>query len=75
MGCNIPSQNLPLTNLFSAQRHFQPRSTVLQPPGESLQKGRKHGQEEKPGDDVLDQGAVPEICGGDDGQAAVLLRL
>ena len=57
------------------QRHLQPRGSVLQPPGESLQEGRQHGQKEKPGDDVLDQGAVPEICRGDDGQAAVLLCL
>ena len=41
--------------------------SVLQPPGESLQEGRQHGQKEKSGDDVLDQGAVPEICRGDDG--------
>ena len=29
--------------------------------------GRQYGEKEKPRDDVLDQGAVPEICRGDDG--------
>ena len=57
-----------------AQRHLQPRGTVLQPPGKSLQEGRQHGKKEKPGNDVLDQGAVLEICRGNDGQAIVFLR-
>ena len=39
------------------------------------QKGWQYGEKEKPRDDVLDQGAVLEICRGDDGQTAILLCL
>ena len=57
----------------STECHFQSRCSLLQPPGQSLQKGREHGKEEESGDAVLDKGRVSEICRGYDGQAPFLL--
>ena len=56
-----------LSAIFNhAVRYYNLRENPCKTAGE-------HGQKEKPGDVVLDQGGVSEICGGYDGQASIVL--
>ena len=59
---------------WTTQCHLKPCSPVLR--AEIKRSGHSwvHGVGKAQGNALLDEGGVPQICGSDDGQAAILLR-
>ena len=68
-------RHLPENHKQPAERHLQPRRQVLRPGKESRRPDHQDRRAAGVGDEVLDEGAVPRVQRGGDGQASQLLRV
>ena len=67
--------DLPQDAPWTAQCHSEPRRPVLWAEIKCSSHSRVHGVRKAQGDALLDEGGVPQVRRGHDGQAAILLRL
>ena len=66
--------DLPQDVAWTTQCHLKPCSPVLRAESKRSGHSRVHGVGKAQGNALLDEGGVPQVCGSDDGQAAILLR-
>lgn len=66
--------DLPQDAAWTTQCHSESRRPVLRAEIKRSSHSRVHGVRKAQGNALLDEGGVPQVCGSDDGQAAILLR-